>query len=327
MALLVEGLDVGREGAIEEYIIGPATDGETTEKGQVKLYGHEEGMSWVAKPVTGQSNLGIVSRQGSMANQNVPFMDPLVTLFGSVHENIPAMGSMRSMLIPNSGSMFSMIGNQGRNENWDEENARDDEDSAGGNADSDDNLQSPLLSPQESSVEKDAARPVNSSMLSMRRNSSLFNPGDEASTGIGGGWQLAYKYSERTGKDGRKEGGIQRMYLKQEVPVGPQRGSFLSVAAAVEPEEAEFVQASAVVSQTAVRSKQVLGQIPDVPSKVEPSQKVDKGPSFGDLFEPGVKRALIVGVTIQLLQQVTYEDELVYQSTLVLVILLSIGYI
>lgn len=101
------------------------------------------------------------------------------------------------------------------------------------------------------------------------------------------------------------------MYLKQEVPVGPQRGSFLSVAAAVEPEEAEFVQASAVVSQTAVRSKQVLGQIPDVPSKVEPSQKVDKGPSFGDLFEPGVKRALIVGVSLQMLQQVRYEDYLV----------------
>lgn len=311
MALLVEGLDVGREGAIEEYIIGPATDGETTEKGQVKLYGHEEGMSWVAKPVTGQSNLGIVSRQGSMANQNVPFMDPLVTLFGSVHENIPAMGSMRSMLIPNSGSMFSMIGNQGRNENWDEENARDDEDSAGGNADSDDNLQSPLLSPQESSVEKDAARPVNSSMLSMRRNSSLFNPGDEASTGIGGGWQLAYKYSERTGKDGRKEGGIQRMYLKQEAPVGSQRGSFLSATAAVDHEEAEHVQASALVSQTAIRSRQVLGQIPDVASDIQPPQTADKSPSFGDLFEPGVKRALIVGVSLQMLQQVRYEDYLV----------------
>ncbi|KAF2291674.1 hypothetical protein GH714_028068 [Hevea brasiliensis] len=319
LALLVEGLGVGREGSIEEYIIGPASDGETIEKGQVKLYGLEEGVSWVAKPVTGQSNLGIVSRHGSMANQSVPFMDPLVTLFGSVHENLPAMGSMRSMLLPSTGSMFSMIGNQGRTENWDEENPRDEEGSASENSDSDDNLQSPLLSRQESSAEKDAARPANLSMLGIRRNSSLFNPGEEGSMGIGGGWQLAYKYSERTGKNGRKEGGLQRMYLKQEGTVGSQKGSLVSVTAAAEfPEEGEYVQASALVSQTAIRSRQVLGQIPDGPAKIQPPETADKGTSTGTLFEPGVKRALIVGVSLQILQQVSGINGVLYYTPQIL---------
>ncbi|KAG8660114.1 monosaccharide-sensing protein 2 [Manihot esculenta] len=316
LALLDEGLGVGREGSLEAFIIGPASEGKAIEKGQVKLYGHEEGLAWVATPITGQSNIGIVSRRGSTASQSMPFVDPLVTLFGSVHENLPATGSM---LLPSTGSISSMIGNQGRTENWDEENPRDDEDSAVENADSDDNLQSPLLSPQESSVEKDDARPANSSILSIRRNTSLFYPGDEASMGIiGGGWQLAYKYSERTGEDGRKEGGIQRMYLKQEAPVGSQRGSFLSATASVDHEEAEHVQASALVSQTAIRSRQVLGQIPDVASDIQPSQTADKIPSFGDLFEPGVKRALIVGVSLQMLQQVSGINGVLYYTPQIL---------
>ncbi|KDP43790.1 hypothetical protein JCGZ_22417 [Jatropha curcas] len=319
LALLVEGLGVGREGAIEEYIIGPASDVEANEKGQVKLYGTEEGVSWVAKPVTGQSNLGIMSRHGSMANQNVPFMDPLVTLFGSVHENVPAMGSM---LIPSTGSMFNMTGNQGRNEQWDEANRGDDDDDDddGGdaNADSDDNMCSPLLSPQVSTVERDGARPA-TSMLSIRRNSSLFNHGgEEGAMGIGGGWQLAYKYSETTGKDGRKEGGLQRMYLKQEAMVGSRRGSLLSVAAADIPEDSEYVQASAIVSRTAVRSKQVLDQVTDGSANVEPPEIPDKGPSCSELFEPGVKRALIVGVGLQLLQQVSGINGVLYYTPQIL---------
>ncbi|KAL2522065.1 Monosaccharide-sensing protein 3 [Forsythia ovata] len=69
MALLVEGLAVGGETSIEEYIIGPADDDDqepSADKDHIKLYGPEEDLSWVAKPVTGQSSLGPVSRQGSM---------------------------------------------------------------------------------------------------------------------------------------------------------------------------------------------------------------------------------------------------------------------
>lgn len=126
MALLVEGLGIGGESSIEEYIIGPAdelADGQepTADKDKIRLYGPEEGLSWVAKPVTGQSILSLASRQGSMVNQSIPLMDPLVTLFGSVHEKLPETGSMRSMLFPNFGSMFSTAEPHVKNEHWDEE--------------------------------------------------------------------------------------------------------------------------------------------------------------------------------------------------------------
>ncbi|KAK9083900.1 hypothetical protein Scep_030371 [Stephania cephalantha] len=54
MALLVEGLGVGGETSIEEYIIGPADDmdnnQEDDDKDKIKLYGPEAGLScgaWV----------------------------------------------------------------------------------------------------------------------------------------------------------------------------------------------------------------------------------------------------------------------------------------
>ena len=86
MALLVEGLEVGGETTVEEYVIN--ADNELSEdhvedKDQIKLYGAEEGQSWVAKPVRGQSSLALASRQGSMVQH---MKDPMVTLFGSVHE-------------------------------------------------------------------------------------------------------------------------------------------------------------------------------------------------------------------------------------------------
>lgn len=223
MALLVEGLGVGAETSIEEYIIGP--DNEimdddqdlSGEKDQIKLYGPEEGLSWIARPVTRQSTVGLVSRHGSMASRS-GLVDPLVTLFGSVHEKLPEAGSMRSMLFPHFGSMFSVGGgNQPRHEEWDEESlAREGEeyvsDAAAG--DSDDNLQSPLISRQTTSLEKDLGPPPHGSLSSMRHGSTTQEP--VSSMGIGGGWQLAWKWSEREGKDGKKEGGFKRIYLHQE---------------------------------------------------------------------------------------------------------------
>ncbi|KAF9687250.1 hypothetical protein SADUNF_Sadunf02G0074000 [Salix dunnii] len=68
----------------EEYIIGPpngfADDHDISadkDQDQVKLYGKEQGLGWVARPVRGESASGLVSRPGSIANQNVPLMDPL----------------------------------------------------------------------------------------------------------------------------------------------------------------------------------------------------------------------------------------------------------
>ncbi|KAJ6929655.1 hypothetical protein NC652_013518 [Populus alba x Populus x berolinensis] len=313
LALLLEGLGVGTETTIEEYIIGPANEitGETDAKEQVTLYGPEEGVSWIAKPVTaGFSSLGMLSRNGSLANQTVPLMDPLVTLFGSVHENMPTTGSTRSFLFPNTASMVSVGENQGRNEQWDEEGDKDGEDSypEGSRADSDDNLRSPLLSHQHSSMEKG---------ISHWRNSSLVNSGEEGAMGIGGGWQLAYKWSEKIGKDGRKEGGLQRIYLHQEGTIGSQKHSVAS-SAGIDIHEDEFVQAAALVSQPAVCSKDILGQPSQGLAAIHPSEIAAKGPSCGDLFEPGVKRALIVGVGLQILQQVAGINGVLYYTPQIL---------
>lgn len=312
MALLVEGLGVGGETSIEEYVIGPADDlgGDhdlSADKDQIKIYGPEAGLSWVARPVTGQSALGLASRHGSIVNQSMPLMDPLVTLFGSVHEKMPeAGGSMRSTLFPHFGSMFSVGGgNQPRQEEWDEESVtREGEDYTSdlGGGDSDDNLQSPLISRQTTSMEKDI---VHGGLASMRHGSQIQGSGEEppASMGIGGGWQLAWKWSEKEGRDGKKEGGFKRIYLHQESSPGSRRGSVVSIRGDDMPGQGEFVQAAALVSQPALSSKQLMNQDPIGPAMVHPSEAA-KGPSWRDLFEPGVKHALFVGVGIQFLQQV-----------------------
>ncbi|KAJ0011360.1 monosaccharide-sensing protein 2-like [Pistacia vera] len=326
MALLVEGLGVGCETSLEEYIIGPANEivddqDISADKDQIKLYGPEEGLSWVARPVTGQSSLGLVSRHGSMANQSVPLMDPLVTLFGSVHEKLPDTGSMRSTLFPHFGSMFSVGGNQVRNEEWDEESlARDGEeyvsDAAG--ADSDDNLHSPLISRQTTSMEKDLVPQAHGSLASMRHGSQVQAGEPVGSMGIGGGWQLAWKWSEKEGQDGKKEGGFKRIYLHQEGAPGSRRGSIVSLPGADIPAENEFIQAAALVSQPALYSKELMEQHPIGPAMVHPSEKAAQGPSWRELFEPGVKHALVVGVGIQILQQFSGINGVLYYTPQIL---------
>ncbi|GMP64486.1 hypothetical protein CsSME_00025741 [Camellia sinensis var. sinensis] len=329
MALLVEGLGVGGETSIEEYIMCPdneITDDQepTAERDKIRLYGPQEGLSWVARPVTGQSSLGFASRQGSIANQNVPLMDPLVTLFGSVHEKLPETGSMRSMLFPHFGSMFSMAGQQPKNEEWDEESlAGEGEDytSDAGAADSDNNLNSPLISRQTTSLEKDIVPPAaHGSILSMRHDSlTQGNTGEPLSSmGIGGGWQLAWQWTEREGQDGKKEGGFKRIYLHEEGVSASRRGSIVSLPGGDVPAEGEFIQAAALVSQPALYSKELVNQHAVGPAMLHPSETAVKGPSWNDLFEPGVKHALVVGVGIQILQQFSGINGVLYYTPQIL---------
>ncbi|XP_020237695.1 monosaccharide-sensing protein 2 [Cajanus cajan] len=325
MALLVEGLGVGVDTAIEEYIVGPANElaGEedpSREKDHIKLYGPDQGQSWVARPVAGQSSVGLVSRKGSMANPS-GLVDPLVTLFGSIHEKLPETGSMRSALFPHFGSMFSVGGNQPRNEDWDEESlAREGDDYASDAAagDSDDNLQSPLISRQTTSLDKDIPR-GHSNLSSMRQGSLLHGNAGEptGSTGIGGGWQLAWKWSEREGPDG-KEGGFKRIYLRQDGGPGSTRGSVVSLPGGDLPTDGEIVQAAALVSQPALYNKELMQQGPVGPAMIHPSETAAKGPSWSDLFEPGVKHALMVGVGLQILQQFSGINGVLYYTPQIL---------
>ncbi|KAL0379081.1 UNVERIFIED_CONTAM: Monosaccharide-sensing protein 2 [Sesamum radiatum] len=299
MALLVEGLGVGGDTSIEEYIISPDSvladsQEHAVEKDRIKLYGAEEGKSWIAKPVTGQSTLGAVSRHGSMPNQNnVQLVDPLVTLFGSVHEKLPESGSMRSVLFPNFGSMFNVAEHHGRGEQWDEENLQKDGDHAsdGSGGDSDDNLRSPLLSRQASNGERD-------------------NAGEQVSgMGIGGGWQLAYR------KDGKSSGGLKRIYLHQEGAPASRRGSIVSFCAA----ENEVIHAAALVSQSVLHLQDppdhhTIGKAMDK----QPKAAAKGGTSWKEIFEPGVKHALVVGVGIQILQQFSGINGVLYYTSSIL---------
>lgn len=294
MALLVEGLGGGGEASIEEYIIGPANElsdsDQAPDKDQIRLYGTEGGVSWIAKPVTGQSTLGIVSRCGSMANQTNSLMDPTVTLFGSIHENFGDNGGRRSMLFPNFGSMFNVGNNTNLNEEVDvdvESSQRERSDGSG--AESDDNIRSPLLSRQDTDVENPSPNAVE----------------QVSGMDIGGGWQLAYRVSEGKGEDGNRNGGggLKRIYLHQESTTASRRGSILSFVSGDVQVESEGVHASALVSQSALPSKDLISQFLGEIEKVKPSA-VAKGPGLADLFDPGVKHALVVGVGIQILQQV-----------------------
>lgn len=128
--------------------------------------------------------------------------------------------------------------------------------------------------------------------------------GGAGSMGIGGGWQVAWKWTEREDESGQKEGGFKRIYLHQEGFPGSRRGSIVSLPGGGEGTgEAEFVQASALVSQPALYSKDLLREHTIGPAMVHPSETV-KGSLWHDLQDPGVKRALFVGVGLQILQQV-----------------------
>ncbi|CAI9753305.1 unnamed protein product [Fraxinus pennsylvanica] len=300
MALLLEGLGVGGETSIEEYIIGPDNDLSDTqehvvEKDHIKLYGAEEGLSWIAKPVARQSALGLVSHQGGMANQSVPLMDPMVSLFGSLHEKLPEMGSMRSMLFSNFGSMFNVADQQVKNEQWDEESLqRDGENDDLSGAESDDNLRSPLLSRQDTNAEKD-------------------NAGEQVSSmGIGGGWQLAYK------KDEKNSGALKRIYLHQEGGTGSRRGSIISLSGDAPAAEGEFIHAAALVSQSVLHPEDIASQHPIGVATDKLPESAVKGPSWRELFEPGVKHALLVGVGIQILQQFSGINGVLYYTPQIL---------
>ncbi|KAJ8530338.1 hypothetical protein K7X08_037173 [Anisodus acutangulus] len=306
-ALLVEGLGVGGKTSMEEYIIGPANEfvedrEPSAQKDQIRLYGPEQGRSLVARPVTRQSVLGIALRQGSTFAHNVSLMDPL-----------PDAGSKGSMLFPHLGSMFSVAGNQTKNEEWDEENLAIEGDDYASDApaeESDDNLQSPLISRQTTSLEKDMVPPPShGSIFSIMQG----NDGEPVgSAGIGGGWQLAWKWTEREGDDG-KEGGFKRIYLHEGGTQGIRRGSLVSLTGGDMPGGGQFVRTAALVSQPALYSEDAVG-----PAMIHPSEATGKGPSWSDLFEPRVKHALIVGVGIQILQQFSGINGVMYYTPQIL---------
>ncbi|KAI4330425.1 hypothetical protein MLD38_028715 [Melastoma candidum] len=306
LALLVEGLGVGTETSVEEYVIGQSPN--LDDMHEIKLYKPEEDSLYVGRPMAkNNSLLTMVSRNGSLINPSNSFVDPTVNLFGSIHEKLPRAGSM---LLPTMGSTF---GETIKEEDWDIEKKGDAE---GGEAQN--NLRTPLLSRQ--GTEENGDNTPRNADLPQRHGSSLLLPGEEASaTEIGGGWKLAYKKYEKISGDGQKEEGVKRLYLHQDAVMTSGLGSMYSVTGGGILDGEELVPAVALASQSAIRSKEVmLGKQPIGRPSVPSPQTATAVSIWKDLCEPGIKRALFVGVGIQILQQFSGINGVLYYTPQIL---------
>lgn len=302
LALLAEGLSPGGEAiSIEEYIVAPASEilvNQEAGKDYIMLYGPDEGVSMVAQPVNGQGSMmsrSMLSQHGSFASQAAAGLkDPIVNLFGSLHESsLHENEGSRSMLIHNANSILSV---------------GDPESSPFGTSD---NLQAPLLSFQGGAAEKDRAY-GSKDILGFRSNSSMRSNVMETSknTNIGGGWQLVYKTAEGAGS-GKREGGLQRVYLHADPAAVSQthQASFVSTSGYDIPVDGgEAYQAAALVSHSVLGTQEMLN-MPEVTAK---------GPNWRGLLEPGVKRALIVGIGLQILQQAAGINGFLYYAPQIL---------
>ncbi|KAJ1692511.1 hypothetical protein LUZ63_009209 [Rhynchospora breviuscula] len=310
MALLVEGLGTSGDTSVEEYLVAPATDEDdpSAEKDKIKLYGPDAGTSLVAQPVTGGSVLGsvlgsmVMSRGGSIIDT---MMDPVVALLGSVHEKHPdATGSMRggSNLFAHFGSMFNVADRTGpREENWTEEDqqATDNDDVRSSDHempehDEESGLEAPLLSHSDLPADHD---------------NSIGEV--QGAMGIGGGWQLAWKVSE-------KDGQYKKVFLHQDEVPASRKGSMVSLTGSQLPVSGDFVHASALVSRSVLGSKALVIEDAIEPALVQPVETTAKGSVWKELLEPGVKHALFAGVMLQILQQFSGINGVLYYTPQIL---------
>nr|POE52889.1 monosaccharide-sensing protein 2 [Quercus suber] len=96
------------------------------------------------------------------------------------------------------------------------------------------------------------------------------------------------------------------------------RGSLVSIPGVDATQDGEVIQAAALVSQPALYSAYLMKQHTVGPAMVHPSEVAAKGPSCADLFEPGVKHALAVGVGLQILQQFSGINGVLYYTPQIL---------
>ncbi|EFJ20323.1 hypothetical protein SELMODRAFT_268165 [Selaginella moellendorffii] len=301
LALLVEGLNIG-ETTLEEWQLKPVELGGSTAslklgsfRGNSKMM-QEGNVSWIATSATGGGG-GFLSRRASMVSS---LRDPVVTLFGSMHNSthdhlpvVPAVfGTFRSthdhLPEPQSELMH---------DNWDQDegpktpqgNGYQSDDGMGSFADHhyhDNTSRQNINFPRGS---KDANE---SSMYGRQSAYSIAAsvPESIASVGIGGGWQLAWQWTGTEGQENNPDdhGQFKRGFSSISLPHG---------------EEIEAIQAAALVTQASQYSKHMEDEHPVGPAMVHPAETAVQGVAWSDLLEIGVRRALTVGILLQVLQQ------------------------
>ncbi|MCO5590669.1 hypothetical protein L7F22_044643 [Adiantum nelumboides] len=343
MALLVEGLQVGGDTAFEEYLLKPAEavmteDGKLQDsvyesQGNIVLYEPDYSQSWIATPMPiqeDQGGHGLLSRAGSIRGSSVGLLDPMVTLLGNIQSNLDALADQQQQqqdqYTPHwdeesqAGAERSPFANGGRN--FDNEEAQGDGEG--------EDLSTPLLdksnlaktfyegSSGAMDIPASGASPrvwggsrKGSGMIGSLHPSQGSLPSIFGSTGnLGGGWQLAWKWEQGEGDD--QEGQLKRVFLLQE-----NQDQAISGSGALP--NVDGVPAAAFVSQPAQFVSQMLDEEPPVgPVMVHPAETAIPGPLWSELKEVGVKRALIVGVGLQFLQQFSGINAVLYYTPQIL---------
>lgn len=314
---MVEGLGVGVDTKLEEWLLQPSElnpeDVVTqTEEGAITIIGPEEGVAWIATPVQATPGADDVSgghhlltRSFSMDASSM--LDPMVTLVGSFQVN--------------QDFLQDTADDQSRNDAWDVESSHQFPREANGHhgddftaGDMDENLQTPLLlSRQTSSRSIEKVRSIsrgNSVDLNQFMNSGV---NDAASTlsrsvggsgafdtigdgGIGGGWQLGWRYTGPEAGDPTEVGSLQRVYIFNNPVDTTSTSSFAGVDG-----EPEAIPAAVLVAPSTL---DVLPEDAVGPAMIHPAEIATQGPAWQELCVPGVRRALVVGVGLQVLQQV-----------------------
>lgn len=219
MSLLVEGLGVGAETHIEEWLLKPSEkpskddDDSVMEDGQIKLYGPDDS-TWIATPIVdefGHSMANALSRSQMTESRMSQFLDPVVTMMGSVQNSFHDMGLM----------------SQDDDENrWDEENQEPGLETSllsGAPMSRNNSKNKGSMSRQHSRSRSRRHSRSNSISGYSRRHSRSYskNNGQDGqmsefsgSVGVGGGWQLAWRWDEGA-KDG-EDAGLRRVFVKGE---------------------------------------------------------------------------------------------------------------
>ncbi|KAI5072178.1 hypothetical protein GOP47_0012284 [Adiantum capillus-veneris] len=330
MALLVEGLGVGENPVLEEYIIQPADLLEDDalnlkDDNHVTFFTPDDGSAWIAKPISSfpGSQSGFLSRPASVTHQGTPalvtsasFMDSTVTLMGSVTGSFVDHfhGIMPSYTRENHLEAVDDL-------KVDEESGDRMREASGYHSDVSDVdadltsplLSSPLFSGRNSEPWDDTDLHRGDSFKSNRAVGASTAPpegvvGSLGSVGVGGGWYLAFQWTGPEGTEGKREhGSYKRVYLYQEPQMAatgmgssyslplPRFGSTVG--------EVESIPAAAIVSWPSQYGKGIVADKPVGPALLHPAETATKGPAWSELLEGGVKQALIVGVTLQILEQ------------------------
>ncbi|KAH7424174.1 hypothetical protein KP509_12G094000 [Ceratopteris richardii] len=297
LTLFLEGLDVGKAPFREEYFIHPANLAEDDSLSfkddlHILLESPEDRCSWIATPISSYAgSQGFPSRPASVTGTPSPFKDPTVTI-------------MESFYSPSSDHVHELH-NQGGNFETYSVILEEEEDTGMREgvvyhtdvSDIDQDLRSPLLSSPPGQAYADIPRgdSFKSSKANARDLLATPNRGHGGSIGsvrIGGGWHLAFQWTGPEGTEGKPEhGSYKRLYLYQEPQHIGAGSSHLLPRLGSEVSEIESV-ATAIVSRTTQHG---------IPNGLAESSF--KAPAWSELLEGGVKQALIVGVTLQILMQ------------------------